>query len=354
MNPLENQLQYPLGDTLPAFGTAIELQPGLRWVRMPLPFALDHINLWLLRDHFEGRDGWAIIDCGVANADIRGYWEQVFESALDGLPVLRVIVTHMHPDHVGLAAWLCERFDVPLHMTMAEYTTARLLSGGDLQGDVNGGERAVEYFRAHGVTDPAALDKIRARRSYYGSMVPEVPQEFARIIDGEVLRIGNDDWRVIVGYGHAPEHMSLFCEARNVLISGDMVLPRISTNISVHDFEPWANPLQQYLDSLGDYAPLPDDTLVLPSHGRPFQGLHVRIAQQREHHAARLAEVLHACAEPHSAADIVPIMFNRALDLHQLSFALGEALAHLQYLQRRGELRRFVDDQGVTRFVTTG
>src|SRR5690554_812611 len=182
MNPLENELQYPLGDTLPDFGTALDIQPGLRWVRMPLPFALDHINLWLLRDHFNGRDGWTIIDCGVANAEIKKYWEQVFENALEGLPVLRVIVTHMHPDHVGLAAWLCRRFDVPLFMTMAEYTTARLLSSGVMGGDVNGGDRAAEYFREHGISDPAALDKVRGRNAYYTTLVPEVPPEFARII----------------------------------------------------------------------------------------------------------------------------------------------------------------------------
>lgn len=350
MNPLESQLQYPLGDTLPVFGGSHELRPGLRWVRMPLPFALDHINLWLLRDRVEGREGWAIIDCGVARDDLRGYWEQVLENELDGLPVLRVIVTHMHPDHVGLASWLCERLDAPLFMSMAEYATARLFSEAQMEGDVSGGERAVDFFRRHGVGDPGALEKIRVRRSYYSELVPSVPGEFRRLLAGDVLRIGDDDWQVIVGYGHSPEHVSLSCRARNVLISGDMVLPRISTNISVHDFEPEADPLRQYLTSLDAYAPLPADTLVLPSHGRPFVGLHTRIAQQREHHQARLDEVLEACATPQSAADIVPVMFKRPLDLHQLTFALGEALAHLQYLQREGALQRRRDADGVVRF----
>lgn len=350
MNPLENQLQYPLGETLPTFGSSLELQPGVRWVRMPLPFALDHINLWLLRDCIDGREGWTIIDCGVARDELRGYWEQVFQNELQGLPVLRVVVTHMHPDHVGLAAWLCERWQVPLVMTMSEYTTARLFSEGGVEGDVNGGDRAVDYFRQHGVHDADALEKIRARRSYYGTLVPSVPHQFNRILDGSVLRIGEHDWTVIVGYGHAPEHASLYCPGRNLLISGDMVLPRISTNISVHDFEPNGNPLQQYLTSLDRYTPLPKSTLVLPSHGRPFVGLHTRIAQQREHHQARLDEVLAACTTPQSAADIVPVMFRRQLDLHQLTFALGEALAHLQFLHFAGQLQRR-DQAGVLRFV---
>ncbi|MFA7392297.1 MAG: MBL fold metallo-hydrolase [Pigmentiphaga sp.] len=351
MNPLESQLQYPLGDTLPVFGGSHELQPGLRWVRMPLPFALDHINLWLLRDRFEGRDGWAIIDCGVARDDLRGYWRQVLETELESLPVLRIIVTHMHPDHVGLASWLCERLDVPLFMTMSEYVTARMFSEGGAEGNVNGGERAVAFFRSHGLTDPEALEKIRVRRSYYAELVPSVPQEFHRLLAGDVLRIGEDDWQVIVGYGHSPEHVSLSCRERNVLISGDMVLPRISTNISVYDFEPAADPLRQYLTSLDEYAPLPADTLVLPSHGRPFVGLHTRITQQREHHQARLDEVLEACVTPQSALDIVPVMFKRPLDLHQLTFALGEALAHLQCLERQGSLQRHRDADGVIRFL---
>lgn len=351
MNPLENQLQYPWGEQLPAFGSSLELQPGVRWVRMPLPFALDHINLWLLRDQVDGREGWTIVDCGVARDDLRAYWEQVFAQELDGLPVLRVVVTHMHPDHVGLASWLCQRWQAPLVMTMSEYTTARLFSEGGVEGDVNGGDRAVDYFHQHGVADQDALEKIRARRSYYGSLVPSVPHQFDRILDGSVLSIGGHDWTVMVGYGHAPEHASLYCPSRNLLISGDMVLPRISTNISVHDFEPNGDPLAQYLASLERYGPLPASTLVLPSHGRPFVGLHTRIAQQREHHQARLDEVLAACVTPHSAADIVPIMFRRQLDLHQLTFAVGEALAHLQYLQGRGLLQRQRDAAGVVRFV---
>jgi glyoxylase-like metal-dependent hydrolase (beta-lactamase superfamily II) len=321
---------------------------------MPLPFALDHINLWLLRDQIDGREGWTVVDCGVSRDEVKALWEQVFEQALDGLPVLRVIVTHMHPDHVGLAHWLCERWHAPLCMTMTDFAFARLWSRPAVNGVNAGGpngQSAVDHFTRHGLSDPEAQDKIRQRSNYYPSLVPDVPSRFNRIMDGDRIQIGGRKWRVIVGYGHAPEHASLYCDTLQVLISGDMVLPRISTNISVFDFEPDANPLPLYLNSLRAYDGLPEDTLVLPSHGRPFRGLHERIAQQNAHHAERLEEVMTACVRPMSTTDIVPIMFRRKLDLHQLTFAMGEALAHLHALYFDGKLARSTGDDGVVRFV---
>src|SRR5690606_13955033 len=352
MNPLENQLEYPFGDFLPDGGVTFDVAPGIRWLRMPLPFALDHINLWLLRDRIDGREGWTVVDCGIARAEVKSMWEQVFESGMDGLPVLRVLVTHMHPDHVGLSKWLCERFDVPLAMTITDYTMARLFSDGGAQGGATGGERAAGFFRKHGVVDPESLEKLRARKTYYSDLVPGMPDHFDRIADNDTVRIGDHDWQVIIGQGHSPEHASLYCDALQVFIAGDMVLPRISTNVSVSDMEPNADPLQLYLDSLDKYGFIPEDALILPSHGRPFKGVHVRIAQQRDHHAERLAEVREACAaSPQSASDIVPIMFKRKLDLHQMTFALGEALAHLHTLYYRGELTRHTDDDAVIRFA---
>lgn len=352
MNLLESQLQYPWDEVLPAFGSTFELQPGVRWVRMPLPFALDHINLWLLRDCVDGREGWTVVDCGVAQEELRQYWEQVFQHELDGLPVLRVLVTHMHPDHMGLAAWICARWQAPLLTTLGEYMSARLYSLPAMEKEAGGGEIAAAYFQRHGVSDPGTLDNIRKRRSYYSTLVPEVPKQFERLQDGNRIVIGGQEWEVIVGYGHAPEHISLYCADRKLLISGDMVLPRISTNISIYEMEPNSDSLRLYLRSLDRYAPLPEDTLVLPSHGKPFLGLHTRIDQQREHHAERLAEVMTACTQQAcSAADIVPIMFPRELDLHQLTFALGEALAHLHYLYYQGRLSRHQDAQGVVRFA---
>jgi glyoxylase-like metal-dependent hydrolase (beta-lactamase superfamily II) len=349
MNALESQLSYPLGDTLPAPGAVHELAPGLGWLRMPLPFALDHINLWLLKDALDGRDGWCAVDCGVATDATRAAWEQVFAGAMQGRPLVRVLATHCHPDHVGLSDWLCRRFDAPFWITTGEFGFARMMAAALPGVD---GTAAIPHFQRHGLADPALIEQMRGRRSYYPSLVPAVPDAYTRIQDGQQLAIGAHSWRVIAGFGHSPEHAALYCEALNVLISGDMVLPRISTNVSVFAVEPEGNPLQLYLDSLARFDALPVDTLVLPSHGRPFRGLHTRIAQLRDHHAARLAEVVEACARPRSAMDIVPVMFRRPLDAHQLSFALGEALAHLHKLRADGMLRRNIGPDGVVRFTT--
>lgn len=354
-NADELKLDYPLGDKLPAIGAVIELAAGVRWLRMPLPFALDHINLWLLRDRDEdGRDGWAIVDCGVADDATRAAWEQVFAHHLDGLPVLRVIVTHCHPDHIGLAHWICaggdkRRWNVRLWTTLGEYMQARVMAAGD--GSNAGGEGAARHFALHGLQDEESLDKLRNRKSYYSSLVPALPGQYRRLREGQAVVIGGKTWRVVTGFGHSPEHCALHCEADGVLISGDMVLPRISTNVSVFDMEPEGNPLALYLESLGRYETMAEDTLVLPSHGKPFRGVRTRITQLREHHDARLAEVREACAgKPQSAADIVPLMFKRKLDVHQLTFAMGEALAHLHLLWLSGELKRIYGDDGVIRF----
>jgi glyoxylase-like metal-dependent hydrolase (beta-lactamase superfamily II) len=350
MNPNEQKLDYPFGDELPAPGTARNVADGIRWVRMPLPFALDHINLWLLRDQVDGREGWTIVDCGVARDEVKTLWDQVFETALGGLPVLRVIVTHMHPDHVGLASWICERWNAKLWMTATDYVTACLWSSANFNPGGPNGQGALEHFIRHGLNDPAAQETIGKRTNYYPSMVPPMPKSYRRIMHGDRLTIGGREWRVIVGYGHAPEHASLYCDTLRLLISGDMVLPRISTNISVFNFEPESNPLPLYLNSLRGYDDLPEDTLVLPSHGKPFRGLHERIQQQHTHHAERLEDVMRVCAQPQTAYDILPVLFHRKLDHHQLTFAMGEALAHLHALFYEDKLERSVDGDGVIRF----
>ena len=354
MNLLEAQLDYPLGDTLPDTGTCLQVAPGVYWLRMGLPFALNHINLWLLEDEFDDGSGigsvpgWTAIDCGIANEMTRDAWHKIFAEGLRGLPIKRVLATHCHPDHVGLADWLCQRWQAPLWMTTGEYTYARLMTAS--MGGFNG-EAMLQHYQHHGLTDPALIDQLEERKHYFRKLVPSVPDAYVRIQDNQSIRIGQHDWRVITGSGHTPEHASLYCAALNVLISGDMVLPRISTNVSVIAIEPESNPVQEYLDSLAKFADLPKDTLILPSHGKPFSGLHIRIQQLNDHHAARLAEVIDACAKPQSAAEIVPLMFPRKLNGHQLSFALGEALAHLHKLWFDGVLLRRIDADGVFRFV---
>jgi glyoxylase-like metal-dependent hydrolase (beta-lactamase superfamily II) len=350
-------LTYPW-PAAPASGEALALRPGLHWLRMPLPFALDHINLWLLEDEIDGVAGFTAIDCGITSDDTRAAWERLFDTVFEGRPLLRVLATHFHPDHLGLAHWLAaggerRRWQAPLWMSATEYAYGRFLSAGSSEG----GADAAEHFRRHGLSDPELLAAMRARGGgHYRKLVPAVPRAYRRIVDGDQIAIGRAGarrvFRVIVGYGHAPEHVSLYSAEDRLLVSGDMVLPRISTNVSVFDLEPEANPLPRYLRSLDQYLMLPAETLVLPSHGRPFVGLHQRVAQQHGHHEARLAEVHEACATPQTAADIVPVLFKRELDLHQTSFALGESLAHLHALWYEGRLVRRLAD-GVYTFAQT-
>ncbi|HUX24304.1 MAG TPA: MBL fold metallo-hydrolase, partial [Burkholderiales bacterium] len=281
-------LQFPHA-AAPAAGTGLEVAPGLRWLRMPLPFALDHINLWLLEDG----DGWSIVDCGIAGDTSRGLWEQVFAAGPgDGagsraFQATRVLVTHCHPDHVGLAHWLCERFGATLWMSQAEYLTAHAIREG-VAGYTP--DNLLGMYRRNGLIGDA-LEKMAVRGNRYRVAVPEFPHSYRRIMDGDEIAIGGRAWRVIMGYGHAPEHAALYCSELGVLISGDMVLPKISTNISVWSIDPDGNPLQQFLDSLQRYAALPPDTLVLPSHGLPFRGLRERIEQLQEHHRQHFEEL---------------------------------------------------------------
>ena len=357
---LESALFYPLAESLPALGQTLEVAPGVRWLRMPLPFALNHINLWLIRDEQQGVQGWTIVDCGVATEPTRAAWKQIFATQLQGLPVLRVLCTHMHPDHIGLAHWLTERWSTPtqacrLWISATDWGVARWLSQGQGSADEQcaSREHSAQFFIRHGLQDAAALAQVRGAGNGYAQLVPQVPASYRRLLHGMTLEMSGQRWHCIVGYGHAPEHIALHCPALNLLIAGDMVLPRISTNISVHDVEPEGNPLPLYLASIKGLCALPADTLVLPSHGKPFVGLHTRIEQLQNHHAERLAELLLACAgAPQSAADLLPVLFKRTLDAHQTGFAMGEAVAHLHALAAEGRLQLVKGADAVLRYCS--
>jgi glyoxylase-like metal-dependent hydrolase (beta-lactamase superfamily II) len=350
----ENALTFPHGSALPELGQAIEVAPGILWIRMALPFALDHINLWLLADSEETptgvRHGWTAVDCGVTNPGTQEAWRQVFAGPMKGLPILRVVVTHMHPDHMGLAHWLCAEFKAPLWMSATEFQAALLATTGASN---FGGLSTQKFFADHGWNDPSDQQQIKDRISYYAKMVPEIPESYHRLMHDHTLTIGGKTWRCISGWGHSPEHMALYCDDKQVLISGDMVLPKISTNVSVYAQEPEANSLALFMQSLHRFDDLPEGTLVLPSHGRPFRGLHTRTAQLLQHHEERLREVLEACAEQAgSAHDMLKVIFKRPLDFHQTTFAIGESVAHLHALWFAGKMSRTKDAQGVWRFKT--
>ncbi len=340
MKPSE-LIAYPIAQQ-PEPGEAPEVAPGVRWLRMPLPFELNHINLWLLEED----DGWTIVDTGLNLDEIKANWQAVLAAHCSDKPVKRIVVTHCHPDHLGLARWLGEKTGAATWITQGEllnaYAWFHQLPNYDVDGMVN-------FFRRHGL-DEARADLLHHRGPTYRDRVDGLPTEYRRLLEADLLHIGGRDWRVIVGYGHSPEHASLYCADLDLLISGDMLLPRISTNVSVMSATPHGDPIRLFLDSIARFDALPAGTLVLPSHGRPFRGIHERIAQLNRHHAERFDDLVAACGTPQSACELIPTLFRRELDAHQTMFAMGESIAHLNYLEHAGRLRR-MQEAGVFRFV---
>ena len=274
-------LEHPWTLT-PAPGVVIEVATGIRWLRMPLPFQLDHINLWILDDG----DGVTVVDTGVGLDATRELWERIFATALGGRPITRVILTHFHPDHIGNAAWLTERWPAELWCTPGEYFAAQHAWRSREPGDV---ERRHEHWRRHGIQDEA-LAALRKRGNHYPGLVPSMVTRFRGVREGDTMAIGDRRWRVFTVSGHSPEHACFWCPEARVLISGDQVLPKITTNVSVWPEEPRGNPLRLYLHSLRRFEPIAPDTLVLPSHGLPFRGLPARLRALADHHDERLAE----------------------------------------------------------------
>jgi glyoxylase-like metal-dependent hydrolase (beta-lactamase superfamily II) len=341
---MDGSLYFPVA-TPPAPGAVIPIAPGILWLRMKLPFALDHINLWLLDDG----PSWTAVDTGFSLPETKAAWHQIFATELGGRPIGRVIVTHYHPDHIGMAAWLTEHWQSPLLTTEKEWLHAQMHVR---DGDEGSAQVRRDFAHRAGLdADTAAI--FAERQGSYRRGVPSVPAFFRRICEGTVITVGGREWRVIIGEGHAPEHACLYCAEAGVLIAGDQILPKISPNISVQTYEPDGDPLARYLASLGKLrAALPPDILVLPSHNLPFRGVHTRIDELAAHHDQRCAEALAACVRPHSAAELMPVLFRRRLDRHQMGFALGEALAHLHYLAGEGAVERATDGDGVDRFLT--
>jgi glyoxylase-like metal-dependent hydrolase (beta-lactamase superfamily II) len=332
-------LTYPF-DAPPAARDSLEIAPGLHWIRMPLPYALDHINVWALADG----DGWAIIDTGARTDDATALWHAWCNR--DGAPrrVTRVFVTHMHPDHVGMAGWLTRTHGCRLWMTRMEYFNCRVAASDTGR---EAPEDAVEFYRRAGWT-PAAINLYRARFGRFGQHIHALPESFRRLNDGEEFTIGAHVWRVIVGAGHSPEHACLYCPELALFISGDQVLPRISSNVSVYPVEPDANPLADWYASMDKLKEeVPDDVLVLPSHNDCFRGLHARLARLRSGQERSLERLRRTLSEPRRAVDVFGALFARpigATEMSQLGLATGESIACLNYLLSRDELRRELRD----------
>lgn len=333
-------LDYPF-ETPPATGEALAVAPGVLWIRMPLPFTLAHINLWAIADG----DRWALVDSGLRSPDTASAWRQLRDGALGQRGVSRVIVTHMHPDHVGMAGWITRRAGCRLWMTRLEYLTCRVLVADTGR---EAPEDGVHFYRRAGWDDDA-IEHYRARFGEFGKHTYALPDSYRRIRDGETIRIGEHDWRVVTGSGHSPEHACLHCPSLGLLISGDQVLPRISSNVSVFPTEPDADPLGDWLASLEKIERLvPDHVLVLPAHNLPFRGLHARLRDLAAGHETGLHRLHERLAEPRRVVDVFGALFARPIDTPELrSMATGETLAHLNRLLATGRAAVTDDAQGV-------
>lgn len=336
-------LRYPF-PARPETGATIEVAPGIHWIRMPIPFQLNHINVWLLEDG----EGWTLVDTGINTDETKNAWNRVF-AALGGRPVTRVVVTHLHPDHVGLAGWLVEKFDAPLYMTRTDYLLCRTLVTDTGKAAPPEG---IRFYKAAGFPDEE-IENYKKRFGFFGLAVYRLPQSYHRLQDGETLTIGGARWRIVVGRGHAPEHACLWSPERKLLISGDQILPRISSNVSVFPTEPEGNPLQDWLDSCRAMSALiPEDTLILPSHNEPFFGVQTRMQQLIDEHERGMAALIELCREPKRAVDVFPALFKARITAGNYGMATGESIAHLNCLIARGAMRRTRDTAGVDWYQT--
>lgn len=344
-----SEVRYPEVEVPPTGeGVATEIAPGVLWLRMPLGSGLASINVWALAD--EG-GSWSIVDTGLRSPATVEAWRSATAIALEGKSIGRVFVTHMHPDHSGMMGWLVRRFGARLWMTALEFLTLYMLAQDTTKAAP---EEALQFYRSAGM-DEQWLDGYNARFGEYGKMLYPLPVQFRAITDGERIRIGDHDWRCVVGRGHSPEHACFYSPALKLFIAGDQVLPTISSNVSVHPYEPDADPLTQWVTTLAQIREtVPDDVLVLPAHGRPFYGLHARIDKLIRGHEEGLVRLLAYLDEPRKAADVFGALFrNVGPDPEIQMMAIGEALAHLACLRTRGLAFNMIDEEGIVRWRRT-
>jgi glyoxylase-like metal-dependent hydrolase (beta-lactamase superfamily II) len=332
-------LTYPFAQG-PKIGDGLEIAPGVVWMRMPLGGSLAFINVWGLKD----AGGWTLVDTGMQGPATTEAWRSAFAGPLRGEPVVRVIVTHMHPDHIGMAGWITRKFHCKLWITRQEYLMCRLLAADTGR---EAPEDGLEFYRAAG-WDEAALDNYATRFGGFGKAMHALPDSYRRLVDGEQLVIGGREWRVVTGSGHSPEHGCLWCPELKLFIAGDQVLPRITSNVSVFPTEPEGDPLDDWLTSLAKIKRLaPHDLLVLPAHNEPFYGLHERLDELIDFHEQALKRLEALIGRKKRAVDVFDVLFKRKITEQVLSMATGESLAHLNCLMRRGLAVRERDAAGV-------
>ncbi len=324
----------------PEEGATMSVAEDMLWLRMPLPFSLNHINLWLIRDAYS----WVIVDTGVDTGRTREVWHETFAGAMRGDPASHVVATHLHPDHVGCAGWLVDHFDVDLWMSRDEYLLCRVLTADTGK---PAPEEGLGFYKAAGFSD-AQLQTYAESFGMFGRVVHVLPEAYKRLSDGDSVRFGETRWEVIVGRGHSPEHVCLYDPERNMLIAGDQLLPTISPNVSVWPTEPLADPLGDWFASLDALAKkLPEDVLVFPAHGKPFRGAHHRLRQLAREHEERLDQLLELCATPQRVTDLFSSIYKSRIDDGNRIMATGEAIAHLNYLCANGAMTAESDDEGV-------
>jgi glyoxylase-like metal-dependent hydrolase (beta-lactamase superfamily II) len=333
-------LNYQFEDQVPAPGEVTEVADGVFWIRMPMMGRLNHINVWLLRDY----DGWTIVDTGISNDSVKAHWQTIFDKHLDGNPVTRVVATHLHTDHTGNVGWITEKWNCELWMSRSDFYMCKAMSQ---DGPADVPEDAIRFYRRAGFTEDR-LDSYRERFGAFGrSMVP-LPAGYRRIIDGQYLDIGGREWRAIIGHGHAPEHVCLYCPELKVIIAGDQILPKITPNVSVQPSEPFANPLQDWLSSCDRFRQhLPPDLLVLPAHESLYKGVHERLTALVDWHEVAIEKLYELCKEPKRAVDVFPALFKSKITDMSYFPATGEAIAHLHCALERRMLTVDEDEDGV-------
>jgi len=332
-------ISFPFPD-YPKPGEVIEVADGIFWISTPVPFVgLKQVNLWLLRDH----DGWTMIDCGYARDAVRGHLMQIWDNVLQGRPLTRLIVTHFHPDHAGNSGWICEKWNLRPLMSQPEWLTASLAL---LDQDTDKLDLRAVFYRRHGLDEARVRQFLTEALPYKDGVT--LPPDYRRLREGNVVSIGRDHWTVITGEGHSPQHVSLYCAERRILIAGDQILPAITTNVSTWHIEPEFDAVGAFLNTCRKFLETLDpDTLILPSHRRPFYNAGHRLRELAMHHAVRLNLMLENTPAETTAGAMIDVLFTPGLDGHQIGFAMGEAIAHLNHLVVLGHLERIEEKSGI-------